>query len=48
MTLNILARIQERDAELIRACEIANEDADVARIEQDFDGIRDVMAEPWT
>lgn len=39
-------RLQKRDLELIRACEAANLDADVAEIERDFDSIRDEMAEP--
>jgi hypothetical protein len=32
---------------LVRACETANQDLDVAEIEKDFDAIRDQMAEPW-
>jgi hypothetical protein len=40
-------RLEERDVELARACEIANRDLDVAEIEREFDGIRDEMAEPW-
>ena len=43
----LAARLAERDAELIHACEIANQNLDVAAIEQEFDGIRDEMAEPW-
>jgi hypothetical protein len=43
----LAARLEARDAELIRACEIANQDLDVAEIETEFDGIRDEMAEPW-
>lgn len=43
----LAARLEERDMALIRACEIANQDLDVAAIENDFDGIRDAMAEPW-
>lgn len=41
------ARLQDRDLALISACEIANEDPDVAEIEREFDGIGDVVAEPW-
>jgi hypothetical protein len=41
------ARLKERDVALIRACEIANQDLDVAEIEKEFDGIGDEMAEPW-
>jgi len=43
----LAARLQERDAALIRACEIANQDVDVAEIEREFDGIHDHIAEPW-
>lgn len=43
----LAARLRERDLELIRACETANQDVDVAEIEKDFDGILDEMAEPW-
>jgi hypothetical protein len=43
----LAARLEARDAALIRACEIANQDLDVAEIEREFDGIRDEMAEPW-
>lgn len=43
----LAARLRERDLELARACEAANQDLDVAEIEREFDGIRDEMAEPW-
>ena len=43
----LAARLEERDAALIRACEIANQDMDVAEIEQELDGLGDEMAEPW-
>ncbi len=43
----LAARFEERDAALIRACEIANLDMDLAEIEKEFDGLRDEMAEPW-
>jgi hypothetical protein len=43
----LAARLEQRDLELIRACEAANLDPDVEEIEKDFDGIRDEMAEPW-
>jgi hypothetical protein len=43
----LAARLRERDLQFARACETANEDLDVAKIEKDFDGIRDEMAEPW-
>jgi hypothetical protein len=41
------ARLRERDLDLVRACDAANQDLDVAEIEKAFDGIRDEMAEPW-
>ena len=37
----VATRLQDRDLALIRACEIANEDPDVAEIEREFDGIDD-------
>ena len=43
----LAARLRERDVELARACESANQDLDVAEMEKDFDAIRDEMAEPW-
>ena len=43
----LAARLEERDAALIRACEIANQDTDVAEIEKELDGLGDGMAEPW-
>ena len=43
----LAARLEERDTALIRACEIANQDIDVAEIEKELDGLGDVMAEPW-
>ena len=41
----VAARLEERDVALIRACEIANQDPDVAEIEEEFDGIRGESAE---
>ncbi len=43
----LAARLGERELELVRACETANQELEVAEIEKDFDGIRDEMAEPW-
>ena len=43
----LAARLEERDAALIRACEVANQDLDLVEIERDFDQLRDEMAEPW-
>jgi hypothetical protein len=35
------------EEELIRACEVANGDADVREIEREFDAIGDGLEEPW-
>jgi len=43
----LAARLEARDAALVRACEIANQDLDAAEIEREFNGIADEMAEPW-
>lgn len=43
----LAARLEQRDLDLIRACDTANEDPDIAVIEKEFDGIRDAMSEPW-
>jgi hypothetical protein len=43
----LVARLAERDRQLIRACEVANGDPDVIEIQNDFDAIPDEMAEPW-
>ena len=43
----LAARLEEGDVALIRACEISNQDLDVAEIEKEFDGIGDAVAERW-
>lgn len=43
----LAGQLEDRDLELIRACDTANQDLDVAEIEKWFDGIGDEMAEPW-
>jgi hypothetical protein len=43
----LAARLDERDAALIRACEMANRDVDVAGIEKELDGLADEIVEPW-
>lgn len=35
------ARPQERDLALIRACEVANQDTDVAELEKELDALQD-------
>ena len=41
-------KLTEADRQLVRACEIANQDSEVAAIEQEFDSLPSEMAEPWT
>ena len=43
----LAVRLQERDSALIRACEIAIQDLDVAEVEKELDGLGDEMAELW-
>jgi hypothetical protein len=44
----LAARLADRDAALIRACEVANQDEEIAKIEKELDQLGDEMAEPWT
>ena len=44
----LAARLAERDLQLIRACDAANEDLEVAEIENEFDGMGDEIPERWT
>jgi ubiquinone biosynthesis protein UbiJ len=41
-------KLTEADRQLARACEIANQDRDVAAIEQEFDSLPSEIAESWT
>jgi metal-responsive CopG/Arc/MetJ family transcriptional regulator len=41
-------KLQERDQQLIRACEVANRDPEVQAIEKEFDAISEEFHEPWT
>ena len=43
----LAGRLEERDAALSRACEIANQDLNVTEIEKEFDRLSDGMAEQW-
>lgn len=36
-----------RRNELIRACDIVNQEPDIKAIEQEFDALTDEIAEPW-
>lgn len=44
----IAAKLEERSQRLIRACDIANSEIDVASIEQEWDSLNDAIPEPWT
>ena len=41
-------KLAQREKDLIRSCQVANEDLDVLAIEQEFDSLSDEIAEPWT
>ncbi len=41
-------RLAERERQLIRSCEVANEDSQVLEIEREFDALPDIVTEPWT
>ena len=45
-TPNPVAGLAEIDIALIRACDLANQDTDVAEIEREFNAISDEIAEP--
>lgn len=36
-----------REAALIRACEVANQDPAIREIEEEFDALQDEIEEPW-
>ena len=40
-------KLSEREKRLIRACEIVNADPAVREIEEEFDALKDPIAEPW-
>ncbi len=44
----IRTKLREREQQLIHACDIANADADVLVLEQDFGRLSDDIVEPWT
>ena len=41
-------RLEERERQLVAACEIANRDGDIIAIEREFDQLNDEIVEPWT
>ena len=47
VTEAIAAKLQEREARLIRACEAANSAPDVRVIEEEWDALPEEIAEPW-
>lgn len=47
MTSNIAETLAVRKKQLIRACEIANEDLEVREIEKELDGLMDEIPERW-
>jgi len=46
--MRLAAELREREERLGRACEIANADADIAAIEQDWDNLPHETGEPWS
>jgi len=44
----IAAKLQEREKRLIQACEAANASQDVQAIENEWESLRDEIAEPWS
>jgi ubiquinone biosynthesis protein UbiJ len=47
----IAAKLGEREERLIRACEVANQEADVLMMEHDWDAMADrtdQLEDPWT
>ena len=43
----IADKLNERDRQLVRACEAANKDPDVLAIEKEMDALTDPIPEPW-
>jgi len=42
-----VTEIIKREQQLIRACEIANQEPDLKAVEMEFDALRDEIPEPW-
>ena len=40
-------KLAEREKRLIRACEIANQDPKLRKIEKELDALTDEVPEPW-
>jgi hypothetical protein len=47
MADSLTPRLAERDLQIIRACETANQDLDLTEIEKEFDRMGHQVAEPW-
>ena len=41
-------KLEDRERQLMRACDIANQDPDVGEIEAEFDALSDQISEPWS
>jgi hypothetical protein len=44
----IRTKLREREQQLIQACDIADADADVLMLEEEFGNLPDEVTEPWT
>ena len=47
LTEALSEKLAERDRELVRACEIANNDPEVEAMEREFDALPGTIEEPW-
>jgi hypothetical protein len=50
VTEAIAAKLHQREERMVQACEVANQNADVLAIEQDWDAMKDKadrIEEPW-
>ncbi len=41
-------KLSERERQLIRACEVANQDPEIIAIEREFDALSDKVTELWS
>ncbi len=48
VTQAITAKLREREERLIRSCEVANADQEVRAIEEEWEALRDDIAETWS
>ena len=47
LAMALSEKLADRERQLIHACELANQDAEVAAIENDFAALPDEITEPW-